>query len=79
MEEKDSLQTLKLEALKADIREGLDSLEANRGKPLGIEQLKAIGYAYYEFSKEYPQYANIFHDVGQKIPGIHDKEKKELK
>ncbi len=47
-------------------------------KKTGIEQLMAIGYGYYEFSKKYPKYANIFHDVGQKVPGIRDKPKDDL-
>lgn len=43
MEERDSLQAMKLEALKVDIQQGLDSLEKGQGKALDIEQLKARG------------------------------------
>ncbi len=43
LEERDSLQAMKLEALKADIQQGLDSLERGEGKPLDIEQIKARG------------------------------------
>ena len=34
---------IKLEALKADIQQGLDSLEKGQGKPLDVEQRKARG------------------------------------
>ena len=40
---RDSLQAMKLEALKADIQQGLDSLERGEGKPLDMEQIKARG------------------------------------
>ena len=43
LEERDSLQAMKLEALKADIQQGLDSLERGEGKPLDMEQIKARG------------------------------------
>jgi len=43
LEERDSLQAMKLEALKADIQLGLDSLERGDGKPMDIEQIKARG------------------------------------
>lgn len=43
LEERDSLQALKLEALKADIQQGLDSLERGEGKPLNIERIKSRG------------------------------------
>lgn len=43
MEERDSLQAMKLEALKADIQKGLDSLESGQGKALNIDQIKARG------------------------------------
>jgi AcrR family transcriptional regulator len=39
----------------------------------GIEQLKAIGYAYYAFLKEYPKYAHIFHDIAIKVPSVNKK------
>jgi TetR/AcrR family transcriptional regulator len=43
----------------------------------GMNQIKQIGYAYYEFTKIYPNYANIFHDVAIKIPDIESKPKRE--
>ena len=43
MEERDSLQTMKLEALRADIQQGLNSLDKGQGKNLDIEQIKARG------------------------------------
>ena len=43
LEERDSLQAMKLEALKADIQQSLDSLERGVGKPLDMEQIKARG------------------------------------
>ena len=42
----------------------------------GIKQLMAVGYAYYEFTKKYPQYASIFHDIAVKLPDIINKPKK---
>jgi len=44
----------------------------------GIKQLMAIGYAYYDFSKDFPAYTTIFHDIAAKIPDISSKPKKEL-
>ncbi|MEJ2249108.1 MAG: TetR/AcrR family transcriptional regulator [Candidatus Lokiarchaeota archaeon] len=44
----------------------------------GIGQLMAIGYAFYEFTKRYPNYASIFHDIGVKLPNIENKPKKNL-
>jgi hypothetical protein len=44
----------------------------------GLEQMKAIGFAYYEFSKDYPKYAHIFHDVALKVPEIGKKPKSKL-
>ncbi|MFX1242738.1 MAG: TetR/AcrR family transcriptional regulator [Promethearchaeota archaeon] len=44
----------------------------------GIKQLMAVGYAYYKFSKDYPNYASIFHDIGTKLPDIISKPKAEL-
>lgn len=43
LEERDRLQTMKLEAMKVDIQQGLDSLERGQGKPLDMEQIKARG------------------------------------
>ena len=44
----------------------------------GIAQLKAIGYAYYAFIKDYPKYAYIFHDVAIKVPSVNKKPKAEM-
>ena len=44
----------------------------------GIQQVKAVGFAYYDFIREYPAYANIFHDVAQKVPNLDSKKKEEL-
>jgi TetR/AcrR family transcriptional regulator len=49
----------------------------DKKKP-GIKQLMAVGYAYYEFTKDYPNYASIFHDIGTKLPEIISKPKNEL-
>ncbi len=48
-----------------------------QNKKPGMEQIKQIGYAYYKFTKSYPNYANIFHEVAIKIPDIESKPKKE--
>jgi AcrR family transcriptional regulator len=45
---------------------------------IGIDQLMAVGYAYFEFTKDYPAYATIFHDISDKLPEIARKEEKEL-
>lgn len=44
----------------------------------GIQQIMSVGYAYYEFTKKYSVYANIFHDIAVKLPDIANKPKKEL-
>ncbi|MDX1798310.1 MAG: TetR/AcrR family transcriptional regulator [Candidatus Lokiarchaeia archaeon] len=44
----------------------------------GIKQLMAVGYAYYKFSKDYPNYASIFHNIGTKLPDIISKPENEL-
>ena len=44
----------------------------------GIKQIMSVGYAYYEFTKEHPPYANIFHDIALKIPDIAIKLKETL-
>jgi len=44
----------------------------------GIKQLMAVGYAYYEFTKDYPNYASIFHDITLKLPDIASKPKNKL-
>ena len=47
-------------------------------KDPGVDQLKAVGYAYYEFTKNYPDYAHIFHDISIKLPHVPQKSKDEL-
>jgi len=47
-------------------------------QPPGLNQLIAIGYAYYEFTKDNPAYSSIFHDVAVKIPDIGIKPKEKL-
>lgn len=44
----------------------------------GIAQLMAVGKAYHEFYKDSPEYALIFHHIGDKFPDIANKPKKEL-
>ena len=44
----------------------------------GIPQLIAVGKAYYQFYKETPNYAMIFHHIGDKLPELTSKPKKEL-
>jgi TetR/AcrR family transcriptional regulator len=44
----------------------------------GIQQVKGVGLSYYNFIKKYPAYANIFHDVAQKVPNLDKKNKKDL-
>ncbi len=41
LEERDALQSMKLEALRQDINQGLASLDSDQGKPLDIEAIKA--------------------------------------
>lgn len=49
----------------------LDYTEKFTNKHLaGLDQLIAIGYAYYEFSKEHPAYSSIFHDIAVKVPDV---------
>ena len=38
----------------------------------------SVGYAYYSFSKKYPTYANVFHDIAIKIPNILTKPRNDL-
>lgn len=40
LEERDALQTMKLEALRQDINQGLTSLDNGEGKPLDIDVIK---------------------------------------
>ena len=44
----------------------------------GIQQVKEVGLAYYEFIRKFPAYANIFHDVAQKVPNLDAKNKEDL-
>jgi TetR/AcrR family transcriptional regulator len=39
----------------------------------GVDQLKTVGYAYYEFTKKFPGYAHIFHDIAIKLPFVAEK------
>ena len=39
----------------------------------GVDQLKTVGYAYYEFTKKFPGYAHIFHDIAIKLPFVAQK------
>jgi len=41
LEERDALQVVKLEALRQDINQGLESLDNGKGKSLDIEAIKA--------------------------------------
>ena len=45
LEEQDEIQSMKLEALRRDVNQGLDSLERGQGKPLDLEVIKAKGRA----------------------------------
>lgn len=47
-------------------------------KDPGVDQLKAVGYAYYDFTKNYPDYAHIFHDISIKLPNVAQKSKDKL-
>jgi AcrR family transcriptional regulator len=44
----------------------------------GISQLMAFGYAYYDFTKQYPAYATIFHDISLKNPNLMEKDSNSL-
>jgi antitoxin ParD1/3/4 len=41
LEERDTIQSMKLEALRQDIKQGLISLDNGEGKPLDIDVIKA--------------------------------------
>jgi len=43
LEERDTLQAMKLEALRKDIHQGLASLDASAGKPLDMKAIQARG------------------------------------
>ncbi len=44
----------------------------------GIKQLMAVGYAFYDFTKKYPNYASLFHNIAINLPDMASKPKKEL-
>lgn len=44
----------------------------------GIKQIRAVGYAFYEFTKNFPNYSQVFHNVSLKIPDISNKPKVKL-
>lgn len=41
LEERDTLKTIKLDALRRDIQEGLDQLDAGHASPLDMDAIKA--------------------------------------
>ena len=43
LEEKEALKSMKLQALRADIQAGMDSLDKGEGKSLDIDAIKARG------------------------------------
>jgi antitoxin ParD1/3/4 len=43
MEERDAMQSIKLEALRRDINQGLTSIDQGRSQPFNIEAIKAKG------------------------------------
>ena len=43
LEEKEVIKSMKLQALRGDIQQGLDSLDRGEGKTLDIESIKAKG------------------------------------
>lgn len=43
LEERDALQAMKLEALRKDITEGLESLDSGKGRPLDVKGIKTKG------------------------------------
>ena len=47
-------------------------------KEPGLDQLKAVGYGYYEFIKKHPAYAHIFHDITVKLPHVAQKSQDKL-
>ena len=44
----------------------------------GVDQLKTVGYAYYEFTKKFPGYAHIFHDIAIKLSDVTEKSREKL-
>jgi len=49
----------------------------SKEKP-GINQIRAVGYAFYEFAKNYPNYSQVLYELSLKIPEITNKPKIEL-
>ncbi len=49
----------------------------NKEQP-GLNQLIAIGYAYYEFTKDHLAYSSIFHNIAVKVPEVNIKPKESL-
>ena len=45
---------------------------------VGMKQLMAVGYAFYEFTKIHPNFASIFHDIAVKLPDIASKPNSKL-
>jgi len=45
LEERDAIQAMRLEALRGEINEGLNSLKSGDDKPLDIEAIKSKGQA----------------------------------
>ncbi len=43
-------------------------LKAAKQEAIGLEKFKAIGYSFYEYTKKYPDYANILYDVSAPKP-----------
>jgi len=43
LEERDTLQAMRLEALRKDINQGIESLDNGEGKPMNMEVIKARG------------------------------------
>ena len=52
LEERDAMQAMKLEALRSDINQGVESLEKGKGKTLNVEAIKARGRAMLSANKE---------------------------
>jgi AcrR family transcriptional regulator len=44
----------------------------------GLNQLLAVGSAYYKLTKEFPRYANLLHDISQIEPDLWTKSDREL-
>jgi len=52
LEERDNMQAMKLEALRADINQGVESLEMGRGRTLDVDAIKARGRAILSANKD---------------------------